>query len=204
MSRKRNAVLLLLALCAAVAFERSTDLLTRLSARHVRETAIVSAGGRRLGGLFEGRVADPRWSALVALGAMRSRPRCAGNRGGLLARLGSLIEPTAHAFVTCTPGACEGYYEQPQGFSCGNECSGYVAPADDPNNMCGGSYYDGSSGCNGIGGGCSGMCNLNSCDNPSCTCSADGGPCASSSDCCNSEATCIDGTCSVVEVRKQR
>ena len=85
----------------------------RIMARHVRHTAFVSAGNRRLAGFFDGVAPDPRWDARKALQRARAHRGCSPKDRGVLARLAALFERTAYAQGGCA-GPCNGCYSSTQ------------------------------------------------------------------------------------------
>lgn len=118
MSQRRKVAFLCLSICAAILYGYRTSILRHVGVRHVRNTVIVSAGMRPLGGLFDGLSADPRFAASRLLKDAQKIP-CTGDRSkGLLGSLAALFERTAHAQPTCTYTDCYGNYYQSDEWTC--------------------------------------------------------------------------------------
>ncbi len=142
------------------------------TARHVRQTVMVSAAGRRLTGFFDGMRPDPRWDARRAAQAVQQMRKCGSGRG-LAARLLSLVQPTVYAQGSCTSTGCFGHYNQLAYYSCPSGCSSSTNRVSG-NDCSAGAYYDGSqTGC----------------------CVDNGGSCAKDSDCCSDYCDVDTGAC---------
>lgn len=193
MFSKRGAVLLCLgvSVSAVVGYEWNADQLVRLRAHHVRETTLVSAGNRRLAGFFDGLAPNPHWNATQAAEAAREIHNC-GATGGVLARLLSIFVPTVHAQTGCTSGGCGGSYVNVTSYDCGGGCSGYSFPQPDGTDQCSAYNVDGSTGC--VGAGCTYVCNVSGCSNPSC---GGGGGCIPNGGNCTDNSQCCSGICSL-------
>ncbi len=193
---KRIAVLVALGLCVVIAFQVDSDLLRRLRARRVKETILVSAGDRRLGGFFDGLRPDPHWNAVTFLEAARGIRHCDANgSGGLLTRLASLFERTAHAQTNCGGGGCAGTWQSDASFQCAQgNCSNLVMTTNNGIDPCIGDHQDGTTSCDG-GSGCSApQCSTVTCQNTSCG-GGGGGGCTENQKACNEDDDCCSGNC---------
>jgi hypothetical protein len=207
MLTKRNAVLLCMGIGVSVvlALQWDNNYLAQLRARHVKRTILVSAANRSLAGFFDGLRPDPHWNAKEIAQSARQVPRCgAAGGGGLVARLLSIFERTAHAQGNCS-GSCGGCYVNLTSSPCGTGCSNYNAAGNLGTNPFAGSYYDGSPTC--VGTGCATTCNVQGCTNNNCDdggggggCTGPGGSCSQDSDCCSGD--CSGGQCQDTEVRR--
>lgn len=195
MSQRRKVAFLCLSICAAILYGYRTSILRHVGVRHVRNTVIVSAGMRPLGGLFDGLSADPRFAASRLLKDAQKIP-CTGDRSkGLLGSLAALFERTAHAQPTCTYTDCYGNYYQSDEWTCYPGCSPtyFVEDSEFPNN---GFANVGFAGCTGNLPQCTGICNQLACQN----CAEIGQACGPSMISCGPGTICSDyGVCQSIE-----
>jgi hypothetical protein len=190
MFSRRNVVLLSLVIFALTAWEGALhadgEFLTRLRARHVKETVFVSAGNRRLAGFFDGVVPHPHWDARKALQAARNVPRCDANRaGGLLVRLAGLFDRTVYAQGCAVQSVCGGNWGATTTASCGTDCGDVNIFGSGGQDFCTGTEQDG-----GNCGYCSTTCNLVTCGIPNCT-----GGCLLKDEYCEDDSQCCSGSC---------
>lgn len=205
MFTKRSTLLLCLGVGATVvlALQSSGDRLARLRARHVKDTILVSAANRRLAGFFDGQRPDPHWNAAKAVQAAQQVRRCGSAGGdGLVARLLSVFERTAHAQGSCS-GSCGGAWAGTSANNqCNEGCTMYTYVNLNGVNPCIGTVYSGVQGC--VGTGCTAACNVVSCVVPGCggggSCIESPGSCLVDSDCCSDD--CADYSCTDTEVRR--
>jgi len=207
MFSKWTTALICLGAGVAVASQWNGEHIARLRAHHVRETVFVSAGGRRLGGFFDGLQPDPHWDASSEVRALRKARRC-GASPGLASRLLSIFEQVVYADGPCNPTGCSGNYsEQSPAQPCGqnNVCSTYDATDGGAQACTSGSQYNGAQGCTGSDPSCNGACNVEICDDSQncgggggssgCSCGNCGGCCGTLAP-CQTNADCCSGNCS--------
>jgi hypothetical protein len=196
-SKKWSLALLCLGATAALASQWSGDYVARLRAKHVRRTTLVSAGNQRLAGFFDGLQPDPRWNAHDLVRTARQARSCSSSNPGLVGRILSIFERTAHAQGSCNSTSCYGHYASQLNYpECGTPGSGCTTYSTTSTGMiCSqGSQYDGSTGCQGTGQYCSGICNVNTCTNWDGCCYPDWSECTQNSDCCSDYCDLSGGT----------
>jgi hypothetical protein len=205
MWRKRYLILLCLSAGTIVAFGNNSDFVRRFKAEHIKETTIVSAGGRTLQNLFVDMPADPRWSKTRAMQLSKNQPHCeVSQHTGVWTKLASLLEGKVYAQSGCSATTCAGYYYiQGAPGQCGtSDCAGTFGTVRyDPVNgtYCTGNHYDGTWSCSGSG--CNpppGTCNVVTCDwcGGGGNCISLGQDCDQDDDqCCTGLSCGDDGTC---------
>lgn len=210
MLTKRNIVFVSLGLFALMAVWPKGDLLRTMRAQHVRQTAFISAGNRRLAGFFDGLVPDPRFDARKALRAAQSIGPCrSSRRTGLFGWLPAWLERTAHAQQPCQPVGRSGCSSATRSNDCtAPDCGNFTNTINNNNFPCQGTDFDGGpEACVSDTDGCqsNGTCNWQTCDNSTTCgcgggggtgCTGSGGVCLNWWDCCS--GSCVDYQCQSV------
>lgn len=209
MNRQNVALLSIIAVLGVcipilISSERGTVFVRHLRAHHIKETVIISAGHRRLAGLFDGLSPDPRWDVTRAL-QMGAQKGCGDQKIGLVSRLVALVEGTAHAQSGCVTTPCNSCYMDVTSGMCQWANCTTISWNVTGDNVCSGAQQLASYGC--LGDSCNWACNSGSCDNSfNCGCTGGGGggggcsgpgfPCSDSGDpaCCDGNH-CNGGTC---------
>lgn len=186
---KRNAVLVLLAVCLLVFLHTDDSFLGRLRARHVRVTVLLSAGNLELAGFFDGLTPHPHWNAAKALRAAREAHSCGNRGGGLLTRIAGLFERTAYAQSCGTD--CGGNWGSVSDQSCGANCTDIWIAGQNGPDFCTGNYQSSTVGCSGSG--CSNDCNNSTCLTSGC--GGTGGGCTQNGHDCEADIDCCSGWC---------